>query len=107
MHGGSIYWERDPIKRERVKKQRDRERRGRDREEERKNDQGSATAMLLSEGTQALELDRPGFPVLAWPLPTWDMLGRKYLCDVTSSLLGRNTGHFCLACQDALRYGCE
>jgi len=60
VHGGSIYWERDPIKRERVKKQRDRERRGRDREEERKNDQGSATAMLLSEGTQALELDRPG-----------------------------------------------
>ena len=36
MHGGSIYWERDPIKRERVKKQRDRERRGRDREEERR-----------------------------------------------------------------------
>lgn len=29
---------------------------------------------------KALELDRPGFPVLVWPLPTWDMLGRKYLC---------------------------
>ena len=37
-----------------MRKKRERERRGEE------NDPGSALAMLLLEGTQALELDRPG-----------------------------------------------
>lgn len=63
VYGGSIYWEKRPYKEKERGRRREKEREGKKRERERRGeekDQGSAMDMSLLEGTQALELERPG-----------------------------------------------